>query len=174
MHQQRIYTMCFRMLGDSDAGADATQDTFISAFRKIHTFRGGSFRAWITRIATNTCYDVLRKRKRHPTISLDTPIAGREEESTSLDPPDPGESLDDFAMRRELSETIQHMLACIPEDQRIVVILSDIQGMSYQEISDITGAPLGTVKSRLSRGRGRLRDLLQERELLPPRYRYSK
>ncbi len=173
MHQQRIYNTCIRMLGDAESGADAAQDTFISAFRKIHTFRGGSFRSWLTRIAMNTCYDVLRVRKRRPSLSLDAATSPTEESGPSFDPADPGESPDDFVLRRELGDTIQQALNELPEDQRLIVILSDIQGMSYQEIVEITGNNLGTVKSRLSRGRTRLRDILKQRELLPARYRHA-
>jgi RNA polymerase sigma-70 factor (ECF subfamily) len=175
LYQGRVYTVCYRVLGDGDMAADAAQDAFISAFRNLHTFRGGSFRAWLLRIATNTCYDVLRARKRRPTISLDaalTPDPTSNTARTFPEPYDQGESPDDAALRHELGETIQQSLALLPDDQRIAIILSDIQGMNYQEIADATGASLGTVKSRLSRGRARLRDILKTKELLPSRYRH--
>lgn len=171
-YQQRIYTTCYRMLGDSESSADATQDTFISAFRKIHTFRGGLFRSWLTRIAINTCYDILRSKKRRPTSSLDAAMFPADQASASFDPADPGESPDEYVQRQELGNAIQKALRMLPEDQRIVVILSDIQGMSYQEVAESTGNNLGTVKSRLSRGRSRLRDILKTEELLPARYRH--
>lgn len=172
LYEGRVYNLCYRMLGDGDSAADAAQDAFFSAFRNIRKFRGGSFRSWLLRIATNTCYDVLRVSKRRPTTSLD---AAREtdDETTRLDVPDTGESPDDFILRQELGAAIQQCLDLLPEDQRLVVILCDIQGMPYEEIAYVTHTNLGTVKSRLSRGRSRLRALLKTRELLPQRYRHK-
>lgn len=171
-YETRVFNLCYRMLADPDIAADAAQDTFLSAFRHIHTFRGGSFRSWLLRIATNTCYDVLRARKRRPLLSLDQ-SNDSEEARADREPVDPRESPDETVLRRELAHAIQDALSCLPDDQRLVVILCDIQGMSYQEIATITNQNLGTVKSRLSRGRARLRVLLRERELLPTRYRHK-
>lgn len=173
LYQRRIYNICFRMLGDTDAASDATQDAFISAFRKIETFRGGSFRSWLTRIAVNTCYDILRARKRRPTVSLDANLSSDDETEYTFDPPDAGETPEQFLQRRELSDALQKAIFMLPEDQRIIVILSDVQGMSYQEIVEATGSTLGTVKSRLSRGRTKLRDILKKWELLPSGYRHD-
>lgn len=171
-YETRVFNLCYRMLADPDAAADAAQDTFLSAFRHIQTFRGGSFRSWLLRIATNTCYDVLRARKRRPVLSLDHP-SDTEESRADREPIDPGESPDETVLRHELAHAIQDALSGLPDDQRLVIVLCDIQGMSYQEIAEITHQNLGTVKSRLSRGRARLRVLLQERELLPARYRHK-
>ena len=172
MYEGRIYNLCYRMLGDAESAADASQDAFLSAFRNLRSFRGGSFRSWVLRIATNTCYDVLRARKRRPTTSLDNETDG-EDDGSPLQIADGGESPDDFALRRELAAAIQHGLATLPEEQRIILILSDIQGLAYEEIAEITSTNLGTVKSRLSRGRARLRDVLKAGELLPARYRHE-
>ena len=172
LYEGRLYNLCYRMLGDADSAADAAQDAFLSAFRNLRSFRGGSFRSWILRIATNTCYDVLRARKRRPTTSLDIETDGGED-SSPLQIADSAESPDDFALRRELAAAIQQGLATLPEEQRIILILSDIQGLAYEEIADITATNLGTVKSRLSRGRARLRDVLKAGELLPARYRHE-
>jgi|HigsolmetaAR202D_1030399.scaffolds.fasta_scaffold00003_109 RNA polymerase sigma factor, sigma-70 family len=172
LYEGRVYNLCLRMLGDPESAADATQDSFISAYRNLRSFRGGSFRSWLLRIATNACYDVLRVRKRKPATSLDAALSS-DDENMKLDPPDPSESPDDTALRHELSEAIQVGLNQLPEDQRLVVILSDIQGMAYDEIATITNSNLGTVKSRLSRGRARLRDILRAGELLPNRYRHE-
>jgi RNA polymerase sigma-70 factor (ECF subfamily) len=158
------------MLGDQDTAADAAQDAFLSAYRNMGKFRGGSFKSWLFRIATNACYDILRAQKRRPSTSLD---AAMDAEDSSFEPHDPHETPDEFALRRELGAAIQQGLAVLPEDQRVVLILSDIQGMSYHEIAQIVDANLGTVKSRLSRGRARLRDVLQAGELLPLRYRHE-
>jgi RNA polymerase sigma factor (sigma-70 family) len=170
LYEGRVYTLCYRMLGDSESAADAAQDAFLSAYRNLRSFRGGSFRSWMLRIATNTCYDALRARKRRPTTSLDAALDS-DDEATSFDPPDLGESPLDSALRLELGAAIRRGLQLLPADQRAVLILSDIQGLAYEEIAEATGANLGTVKSRLSRGRARLRDILKAGELLPSRYR---
>lgn len=172
LYEGRVYNLCYRMLGDGESANDAAQDAFFSAYRNIGSFRGGSFRSWMLRIATNTCYDVLRARKRRPTVSLDID-ADDENEHSPLQIADDGESPDATILRRELAGEIQRNLALLPEEQRIVLILSDIEGLAYEEIVQITGANLGTVKSRLSRGRARLRDLLRAGELLPARFRHG-
>jgi RNA polymerase sigma-70 factor, ECF subfamily len=124
------------------------------------------------RIATNTCYDVLRARKRRPSVSLDVD-ADDEDDASPLQIADVAESPDDFAIRRELAAAIQSSLGTLPEEQRLILILSDIQGLAYEEIAEITSTNLGTVKSRLSRGRARLREVLKAGELLPTRYRHE-
>lgn len=171
-YEGRIYNLCFRMLGDSDAAADVAQDSFISAYRNLNQFRGGNFRAWLFRIATNACYDALRVRQRRPTVSLNAP-ADHDDDAPAFDLPDPGEAPDEFALRRELAAAIQQALAQLPEDQRVIVILSDIQGLAYDEIAEVTNTNLGTVKSRLSRGRARLRQILRAGELLPSKFRHD-
>ena len=172
LFEGRVYNLCYRMLGDPDSSADAAQDAFLAAFRNLRSFRGGSFRSWMLRIATNTCYDVLRVRKRRPSVSLDIE-ADDESASSPLQIADTAESPDDFSLRRELAAAIQDGLAMLPDEQRIVLILSDIQGLPYEEIAQITNSNLGTVKSRLSRGRARLREVLKAGELLPTRYRHE-
>lgn len=169
-YEGRVYNLCYRMLGDAESAADSSQDAFLSAFRNLRNFRGGSFRSWMLRIATNTCYDVLRARKRRPSTSLDAEIDSGED-SAPLQVRDPAETPDDFVLRRELASAIQEGLGHLPEEQRIVLILSDIEGLAYEEIAQVTDTNLGTVKSRLSRARARLRDLLKAGELLPSRYR---
>ncbi len=172
LYEGRVYNLCYRMLGDSESAADATQDAFLSAYRGIRSFRGGSFRSWLLRIATNACYDVLRARKRRPTVSLDIDVDNDQDQSP-LQIADDAESPDDVALRRELANEIQRGLGLLPEEQRAVIVLSDIEGLAYEEIAQITGANLGTVKSRLSRGRARLREVLKAGELLPARYRHE-
>lgn len=169
-YQVRLYNLCYRMLSDPDAAADVTQDAFMSAFRNIKRYRGGSFAAWLLRIAQNGCYDYLRARKRRPTTSIDALIAD-EEDHAPRQFEDQGEGPDDRSLRNELADEIQRSLDALDPDQRVVVIMSDIQGLNYDEISAATGWPLGTVKSRLSRGRAQLRAVLRQGELLPARYR---
>jgi RNA polymerase sigma factor (sigma-70 family) len=172
LYEGRVYNLCYRMLGDPDSAADAAQDAFLSAFRNLRSFRGGSFRSWMLRIATNTCYDALRARKRRSAVSLDVD-ADDDDESSSLQIADTAESPTDFALRRELAAAIEHGLGALPDEQRVILILSDIEGLAYEEIAQITNTNIGTVKSRLSRGRSRLRDVLKAGELLPARYRHG-
>jgi RNA polymerase sigma-70 factor (ECF subfamily) len=167
-YQSMAYNVAFRILSDRDAAADATQDAFLSAYRAMARFRGGSFRAWLMRIVTNACYDQLRAKKRRPTSSLDeNPDPDREEWNI-----DPGERPEAYVVRQELGHLIQRGLETLPPEQRTAVVLSDIQGMSYDEIAQTMSTSLGTVKSRLNRGRRKLRDYLIEHvEHLPARYR---
>lgn len=173
LYESRVYNLSYRMLGDADSAADAAQDAFLAAYRNLRSFRGGSFRSWLLRIATNACYDILRIRKRRPAVSLDAALASDDDDSAPLQIADSSESPDDFALRRELARAIEIGLTELPEDQRLVVILCDLQGLAYDEIAEVTGTNLGTVKSRLSRGRARLRDLLKQGELLPARFRHE-
>jgi len=169
LYQSMAYNVAYRILSDPDAAADATQDAFFSAYKAMKKFRGGSFKAWLLRIVTNSCYDQLRVKKRRPTSSLDD-LPVESEHSQFLR--DESESPDEFLERQELGLLLQHGISALPIEQRAVLVLSDVQGLSYQEVAEIMDLSLGTVKSRLSRGRARLRDFLLERgELLPARYR---
>ncbi len=169
LYQSMVYNLAYRILSEPDAAADATQDAFLSAYKAIRRFRGGSFKAWLLRIVTNACYDQLRIKQRRPTSSLDDlPV---EADHTSY-LRDPDEQPDEFVERQELNRVIQAGISILPAEQRVVLVLSDVQGFSYKEIAQITGISLGTVKSRLSRGRAKVRDhLLAQGELLPTRYR---
>jgi RNA polymerase sigma-70 factor (ECF subfamily) len=169
LYQSMVYNGAYRILSDPDAASDATQDAFLSAFKAMGKFRGGSFKAWLLRIVTNACYDQLRVKQRRPTSSLDD-LPVESDHSPYLH--DPAEKPDEFVERQELNHMIQVAISTLPVEQRVVVVLSDVQGLSYREIAQATGLSLGTVKSRLSRGRAKLRDyLVQQRELLPTRYR---
>ena len=170
-YQTLVYNVAYRILHDQDAAADATQEAFLSAFHAIGSFRGGSLKAWLLRIVTNACYDHLRTAQRRPTSSLDDLLTDPDHSAMLMDE---AESPEDYALRQDLGRAIQAGLDELPPDQRATLILSDIQGLSYEEIAQATGVSLGTVKSRLSRGRARLRDYLQrEQELLPRRYRLT-
>jgi RNA polymerase sigma factor (sigma-70 family) len=169
LYQSMAYNLAYRILNDRDAAADATQDAFVSAFKAMRKFRGGSFKAWILRIVTNACYDQLRVKQRRPADSLDDlPV----EQDHIVYLRDPAERPDELVERQELNLVIQTGIQTLPEEQRIVLVLSDVQGLNYQEIAEVAGLSLGTVKSRLSRARAKLRDyLLDQGELLPARYR---
>ena len=168
-YQSLAYNVAYRIVGDGDAACDATQDAFLKAYRALDDYRGGSFKAWLLRIVTNTCYDVLRARRRRPTSSLDD-LSVAPEHAWQLVNGQAGP--EDKVLQQELGRVIQAAITTLPPDQRAAVVLSDIQGLSYQELAEIMGVSLGTVKSRLSRARAKLRgQLLQQQELLPSRYR---
>lgn len=173
-YQTMAYNVAARMLSDEDAAADVTQNAFLSAYRSLDTFRGGSFRAWVMRMVTNACYDELRRRKRHPTTSLE-PLNEDDEEIESPvwladDAPSPEARLEQV----ELEHALQTCLQGLPEEFRLVVLMVDIEGFDYQEVSETLGKPLGTVKSRLARARLKMRDCLQQfRELLPAIFRLN-
>jgi RNA polymerase sigma-70 factor (ECF subfamily) len=170
-YQHQVYNLAYRIMSEEAAAADATQEAFISAYKHLKSFRGGSFKSWLLRIVTNACYDDLRRRKRRPATSLDE-LADGEDGEAEFDVPAPDDGPETIAQRHELTELIQLGITTLPDDQRIVLVLSDIQGMSYEEIATTTNSNLGTVKSRLSRARAKLRDYLQGRgELLPEIYR---
>lgn len=171
-YQDLVFSQAYRMMGESQSAEDAAQEAFISAFRSIRSFRGGSFKAWLLRIVTNQCYDELRRRKRRPT----TPLEPLNDQGEEIESPewlqDPGESPEDATERSALNQALQNCLDGLPEEFRIAVLLVDIQGLDYREASQAIGKPLGTIKSRLARGRMRLRDCLQDVwELLPAEYR---
>ena len=146
------------------------QGVAITAYQSLRTFRGGSFKSWLIRVATNRCYDELRRRKRRPQTSLDE-IMDENESFAFLRSPNEGPEA--HRQRVELALAIEHCLKELPDDQRIATVLGDVEGYDYQEIATITRVSLGTVKSRLSRARARLRDCLQAvgGELLPSAYR---
>jgi RNA polymerase sigma-70 factor, ECF subfamily len=176
-YQQTTYNVVLRTLGDREAAADVTQDTFIAAFRAIQSFRGGSsFRAWLLRIASNQACDYWRRANRHPQDSLDSVMDEDEPHDTSmlsaLVATEQGANPEEFLLNQELQALLQKALQELPLDQRVAVILCDVQGLSYEEIADSTQTSLGTVRSRIARGRKRLRDYLYKyRELLPRSYR---
>jgi RNA polymerase sigma-70 factor (ECF subfamily) len=168
-YQGQVYNLCLRMLGSPQAAEDATQEAFIAAYRAVSRFRRGNFRAWLLRIAANACYDELRRRRSRPQVPLEAP-AGDDRPAAEL--PAPDEPMEQRAER--LARHLQEGLASLPPDQRLAVILRDVRGLAYEEIAEASGASLGTVKSRISRGRAALRDfLLAHGELLPSRFRPS-
>ena len=169
-YQQQVYNLAYRILGDPASAADAAQDAFISAFENIGRFRGGSLKSYLLRIVANRCYDELRRWKRRPATSFEDFGEVDEEANPAL--VNGGERPEDYAERQEMARMIQTGIETLPPDQRITLALSDVQGLSYQEIAEATEVSLGTVKSRLARARGKLRDYLQAQgELLPARYR---
>jgi RNA polymerase sigma-70 factor (ECF subfamily) len=167
-YQATLFNAAVRILGDHDAAADATQEAFISAHRALDGFRGGSFRAWLLRIVTNACYDQLRRNRRRPTSSLEALLVGEGVHPVFTDRAvDPERHI----FRDDLGRALQRGLDRLTPEQRTAIVLSDIQGLSYPEVATIEGVPVGTVKSRISRGRARLRDyLLSQSDVVPRHY----
>lgn len=171
-YQDMLFNQAYRVMGEPEYAADATQEAFISAYKKLHSYRGGSFRAWLLRIVTNACYDELRRRQRRPTTSLEPLDDGGDEIESPQWLADPGETPEDSLERAELSWAIQRCLNDLPSDFRSVVVLVDVQGLDYAEAAQTIGKPVGTIKSRLARARTRLRDCLRGfGELLPVGFR---
>lgn len=174
-YQDMLYNTALRILGDDALASDATQEAFISAFKNLASFRGGSFKAWLLRTVTNACYDELRRQKRRPSVPLE-PVNEMDDEiesprwlaDSSMGPAEQMEA-------DELEHAVQHCLNQLPEDFRAAVVLADVQGMNYAEVAQILRIPLGTIKSRIARARLRLRECLQGFwELLPEVFRLEK
>ena len=174
-YQDSLFNIALHILGDDELACDATQEAFISAFRNIKSYRGSSFKAWLMRIVTNTCYDELRRQKRHPTLPLEPNHDDGEEIETPRWLADSSMLPEEKSEAAELERAIQHCLDALPIDFRTVVVLVDIQGMDYREVAHAVRVPLGTVKSRLARARLRMRESLQGfGELLPAAFRLEK
>lgn len=163
-YQGLVYSVAYRMVSNRDVASDITQDTFLSAFRALRGFRGGSFKAWLLRIATNACYDYHRARRRRPTDSLDEMVEDDAAGSLLQDrQPGPEEQ----ALRGETGRTLQRGLAALAPDFRAALVLRDVQGLSYEEVAEAMHCSLGTVKSRISRAREHMRAYLLECGELP-------
>ena len=161
-YQDYLFALAFRILSDRDSAADAVQEAFFHAYRQLEHFRGGSFRSWLTRINVNACMDLMRARKRRPS----QPFPELEDEAWE---PPAGEEHDPVARATAAARTeaLRAALSRITGDQRTAILLFDVEGYDYQEIADMTGVSLGTVKSRIHRGRLALRGLLVDQmELL--------
>ncbi len=166
-YQGQVYGLAYRLVGDQDTAADMTQETFLAAFRHLNRFRKGSLRAWLMRIAANLCYDVLRKRRARPTSPMSI-LHTREDSPEILRVGGREQHPEDYAERRELANEIQRALNTLPPEQRLAVVLCDVEEFPYKEAARMIGISLGTLKSRLSRGRARLRaHFIENRELLP-------
>ncbi|HEY7401221.1 MAG TPA: sigma-70 family RNA polymerase sigma factor [Actinomycetota bacterium] len=145
-HERRVYNLAFRMLGKEEDARDATQDAFVAALRKLGGFRGEArFTTWMHRVTVNACYDLLRKQARQPMLRL----VGEEDEHA----PEPGLPVEDHGDEVAGTTDVERALAEVPIEFRAVLVLHDLQDVAYDEIARILDVPVGTVKSRLHRGR---------------------
>lgn len=148
-HEDRVFSICLRMLRQREAALDATQETFITVFRKADRFAGRSaFSTWLYRVAVNTCYDVARRNRRRTADPF----------PEGLDPADPGAG-DDYESA-DIRPDIEQALAALPSEFRAVVILVDLEGLALDTVSEALNVPIGTIKSRVFRGRRLLADSL--------------
>lgn len=161
-YQDLVYSVARSILDDDDVAEDAAQEAFISAFQHVGGFRGGSFRSWLLRIATNTCYDLLRARKRRPTVPLYAVDADGKEIESPVWLTDPHPSPQAEVEWDEFSQTLYRWLDELPAEFRSVITLVDVNGLDYAEAAQALGIPVGTVKSRLARARLRMKERLSE------------
>ena len=156
-HEKRMYAVAFRLCGNHEDAQDCLQDSMIRVYKAISSFKGqSSFATWLYRITTNTCLDELRRRKTRQSTSLDGLL------DTGWSPSDELDTPERYALMSEKRREIERAIADLPDDMRAAIVLRDIQGFSYEEIARILDANVGTVKSRISRGRERLREKLKE------------
>jgi RNA polymerase sigma-70 factor (ECF subfamily) len=168
-YQGLAYSLAYRALQDNAAASDAVQDSFVKAYRALHQFQGGNLKSWLMRIVINTCYDVLRSSQYRRVEGFDDLPVDEDHTAVLIDD---GPSPHEMVERAELSDWIEAAIKALPADQRMIVVLADVHGYAYEEIAGMLNLPMGTVKSRLSRARMRLRDYLLKRpELLPATFR---
>ncbi len=171
-YEKVAYNVAYRMTGHHEDAADIGQEAFIRVYQRLGEFRGdSSFETWLRRIVTNACLDELRKRKRQRLVSLDEPMAVDDGE-LGRQFADTGEGPHEAAERNETQRLVQEAITRLDEDYRIVLVLRDIEDLSYEEIASSLRLPLGTVKSRLNRARAALKDILGAMELFSARFVY--
>jgi RNA polymerase sigma-70 factor (ECF subfamily) len=158
--ERALYRHALRIVGTTSDAEDIVQDALFSAWRSIASFQGTSFRAWLFRIATNRALDQLRSRKRRPELPLDPPD---DDEVTWAEPVAPGPDLTQLAGDREALAAVEAALGALPAEQRTALLLRDVEGFAYEEIAVITTVEIGTVKSRIHRGRLAVRNALISR-----------
>ncbi len=164
LYEKKVYNLAFRMVGNHEDASDIAQEAFLKVYTSLDQFRGeSSFSTWLYRVVSNACLDELRRRARHKVVSIDTPVSPEDPSPRQIpsNDPEPGHRIE----KAEVRESVQQGIKELPDDHRIILVLRDIQGLSYEEIAQILNMPLGTVKSRLNRARLGLRDRLQGMEL---------
>ena len=161
-YQNMVYNHAYIFMGDSDAAEDVAQDSFLRAFQGIKSFRGGSFRGWLLRIATNSAYDILRRSQRHPTQPLYLEDEYGEDLESAMWLANPTSSVQETVEQDELSEEIRLLMNKLPKTYRNVLLLVDLYEFEYKEVAETLRIPIGTVKSRIARARFQMKKLLQE------------
>ncbi len=170
-YQNLLFGIALRLLNDEDVAADAVQEALLSAFRRFNTFRGDSLRSWLARVVVNACYDEMRKKRRQHSVPLELFNAEGEEIETSYWLVDPQADPELQYESSELETAIQDSLDKLPSIYRLMLVLVDVEGLSYEEAASAAGIPVGTVKSRLARARLQMqRSLQMAGELLPSSY----
>lgn len=166
-YQDGLYRWVDSLVQDRDLAEDVVQSTFITAFEKLSSFRGGSFRAWLFKIGRNRSFDELRKRRRFPSISLDGPTGPEEDSSPLSFIPDDSLAVEEAVEQAQQAEMVSRLLERLPEIYRQVLRLADMEEMNYQEVAELLDLPLGTVKSRLARARLKFQRLALGSKLHP-------
>jgi len=157
MHEKRMYAVALRMCANREDAQDCLQDAMLRVYRSIGGFKGqSSFSTWVYRITMNTCLDELRRRKTRNASSLDTMLEG------GWSPTDGENGPEKQAVASEQRRVLNSAIADLPEDMRSAIVLRDVQGFSYEEIAEMLEVNIGTIKSRISRGREKLRQILRE------------
>ena len=165
-YEKGVYAIALRMTGNPEDASDMTQEAFIKAYNSLQSFRGDSkFSVWLYRIASNVCLDFLRSRSRKPTVSLS--VEDDEGEETQLDVADESQSPELLLERSLTRDAVQRGLQALAPDYRQILLLREIQGLSYKEIADVLRIEVGTVKSRIFRARKRLCAFLVEDGNIP-------
>jgi RNA polymerase sigma-70 factor (ECF subfamily) len=163
--ERPIYALAYRVIGREEDARDVCQDTFLRAYRALPGFKGqAKFSSWLYRIALNLCRDWIRRQRRAPVVQLAEDVDAVELASER----GPVESIEDLAARRELSEVVARAMAGLPDEQRTAIILKEYHGMTFQEIADMQGCPLSTVKTRLYQGLAVVRRHLDREGRLVP------
>jgi len=165
MHEKRMYAVALRMCANREDAQDCLQEAMIRIYRSISGFKAqSSFGTWVYRITMNTCLDKLRRRKSRPNTSLDSLL------DTGWAPSDSGDTPERHAMRSEVRQGLTEAIKSLPEDMRAAIVLRDMQGLPYEEIAEALGVNVGTIKSRISRGREKLREKIKANPELFDRY----
>ncbi len=167
-YQDLLYRISLRIVQDECTAEDATQNAFLQAFQKIRSFRGGSFKGWLARVAINASYDELRRLKRHNTFPLEPFTAEGDEIESPAWMSDLSSTPQELTESHELERVLQECIHALIPEYRLIVTLVDIEGMSYDEAARAARVPVGTVKSRLARARMQLRAALRKFESLIP------
>ncbi len=165
-YEKNVYNLALRMTGNSEDAYDMSQEAFIKAYNSLSSFRGDSkFSVWLYRIVSNVCLDFIRSRTRKPSVSLST--ENDDGEDVEIDIADEGQTPENLMDRKLTRDAVQRGLKSLPPDHRQILLLREIQGLSYEEISDVLGLEVGTVKSRIFRARKKLCAFLIEDGNIP-------